>query len=92
MKHDVYLYLKVFGLAVDENGKKDYAGTKICIGKSDRDIPYWELTAKTTDFAKEVLTKMLPVEGIKASDLTVITPEEYARNYGDVDEAENPVL
>ncbi len=36
--------------------------------------------------------KMLPVEGIKASDLTVITPEEYARNYGDVDDAENPVL
>lgn len=45
MKHDVYLYLKVFGLACDENGKKDYAGIRICIGRSDKNIPYAELIA-----------------------------------------------
>lgn len=85
MKRDVWLYFKVFGLAEDKNGNPDYAGLKMTIGSTERDVKYSELIAKTTDAVKENIAKILPFKGVKASDIQIITPEEYARDYGDED-------
>jgi len=37
MKHDVYLYFKIYGLARDKYGNPDYAGAMMMIGSNDKE-------------------------------------------------------
>ena len=82
MKHDVSLYFKVLGAAQDKDGNPAYAGMKITIGSTDKNIPYSEIVKKTTDNVKRLILNPIPFDGIKPKDMIVITPEEYEREYG----------
>lgn len=82
MKHDVFLYLKIFGLAQDTDGNPDFAGLKMTIGSTDKDIPYSEIMNRTTNEVKRAILKLIPFQNIQPKDMIIITPEEYERDYG----------
>jgi len=87
---EIAIYMKVFGLAEDERGNKDYAGMKLSMGefKEGSEIPYEELIKKVHI---DELPKILRLDGIiKPEDIEIITPEEYDRDYGGEDD--NPDL
>ena len=67
------VYLRVFGLAVDEDGNKNYAGVKINI---DTD----EITDEKKDNIIEFFTKLFPVCNGKVE---IISEDEYITLYGD---------
>lgn len=67
------VYLRVFGLAVDEDGNKNYAGVKINI---DTD----EITDEKKDNIIEFFTKLFPVCNGKVE---LISEDEYITLYGD---------
>jgi hypothetical protein len=89
MKHDVYLYFKIYGLARDKYGNPDYAGAMMMIGSTDKEIPYSYIVSKTTTKVKQEILKFFPFKGLKPQDLVVITPEEYTRDYENDKEAED---
>ncbi len=77
------IYMKVFGLAVGEDGKKDYAGLKLSLGtfKPGYEQTYDEIISK---IHKEELQKITGLEKMfKPEDIQIITPEEYNRDFGD---------
>ena len=87
---EIAIYMKVSGLAEDEQGNKDYAGMKLSMGefKPGHEIPYDELISKVH---KEELPKILHLDGIiNPEDIEIITQEEYVRDYGGEDD--NPEL
>lgn len=67
------VYLRVFGLAVDEDGNKNYAGVKINI---DTD----EITDEKKNNIIEFFTKLFPVCNGKVE---IISEDEYITLYGD---------
>jgi len=84
---EIAIYMKVFGLGIDENGNKDYAGVKLSMGefKEGSEIPYEELIKKVHI---DELPKILHLDGIiKSEDIEIITQEEYDRDYGDEDDS-----
>ena len=88
---EIAIYMKVFGLAEDEQGNKDYAGMKLSMGefKSGHEIPYDELIKKVHP---EELPKILGIDGIiEADSIEIITQEEYDRDYGDEDDSPEPL-
>lgn len=84
MKHDVYLYFKLFGLTQDSDGNP--VGIKMTIGSTNRDMPYSEIMSMTTDDeVKKKILSMIPFTNnkIEPKDMVIITPEEYDREYKD---------
>lgn len=74
------LCFKIFGLAEDENGNKDYGGIQLEFGKTEKECDYAKLTK---DINKRNLLKMMGLDTLyRAADVEIITPEEYARDYG----------
>lgn len=76
------LFMKVYGLAADEDGNKDYAGLKIDFGefKPGKALDYDQLIK---GIKKDTLPKMIGLEKvIKPTDIEIISPEEYQKEFG----------
>lgn len=71
---------EVDGIAVDEHGEPCPAGLQIDFGETSKTIPYEELT-KNINIPE--LLKVAGLSFISASDVRVITPEEYDEKYGE---------
>lgn len=84
---NVCFYFKVFGLAHDEQGKPDYAGLKMDLCEAKTGITYQMLVdnvKKAPDWKTQFIKMLhLNVAGVKESDIELITPEEYEKDYGD---------
>lgn len=71
---------EVDGFAEDEHGEPCPAGLQLDFGEARKTIPYEELTKNIN------IPALLEVAGlafISASDVRVITPEEYDKKYGE---------
>lgn len=81
---EMAIYAKVFGLGINENGEPDYAGIKIRLGNvpEDKVVPYEELCESLN---MNAFANMLGGK-IEAKDITIISPEEYYKDYGDDDD------
>lgn len=81
---EIALYLKVFGIAENvETGELRYAGLKITIAMSENEIPY-ERVVKA--FSDESLKHLACALEVNCDAITVITKEEYERDYGEEDD------
>lgn len=80
-------YFKVFGLAHDEQGNQTYAGLKMDLGETKAGVTYQMLVdnvKKVPDWKTQFIKMLhLNVAGVKESDIELITPEEYEKDYGD---------
>ena len=84
---ELTIYLKIFGLAEDEDGNDAYAGVKIGLGEVSKLPPYDEIARS---IKKEALPNLICMQGlVKPEDIVIITPEEYERDYGDESEDED---
>ena len=87
---DVSLYFKVFGLGEDENKKLCYAGMKINMGKAVPGVTYADVQKKLLGVPnwQEQILELASLNTIfDPKDISLITPEEYERDYGEETEA-----
>lgn len=84
--NEVAIYLEIWGLATDEDGNPGYAGMKITLGKTEKEIGYKELTKAIN--IKEVLEVALLERIVEEKDTRIITPEEYREKYEEVENDE----
>ncbi|HCM23416.1 MAG TPA: hypothetical protein DHW78_03680 [Ruminococcaceae bacterium] len=84
---NVCFYFKVLGLAQDEQGNPAYAGLKMDLGEAKPGVTYQMMVDKvkeTPDWKSQFIKMLhLNVAGVKESDIELITPEEYERDYWD---------
>lgn len=85
MMQQLNLYFKVFGLAVDNNGKPDWDGIEIGLGKAKPGVKYSDIQKFILSVPnwQQQVRELLPFESLKIADddIRLITPEEYFRNY-----------
>lgn len=80
-------YFKIFGLARDAKGNPAYAGMSADFGVDAKPgVTYDDIIKSITDCPdwRQQAIKLLHLEKteIKASDIHLITPEEYTRDFG----------
>ena len=75
--------LEVDGIGMDENGKPCATGLQLDFGETTKEVPYEDLVKNLNVF--EVL-KVAGLGFVSASDVRIITPEEYDEKYGEDDE------
>lgn|GEM_PF-1323585 len=80
--NELVVYIKAFGLAVDEFGNKDYGGMRLGFGvEMPNDKTYENIIKNTTPEA--VLAAVgIPMQPFEDMDMEFITREEYERDYG----------
>lgn len=78
---DVTVYFKLFGVAHDaKTGEPTFSGAEAVIGTAEHEIPYERLAGALSDEFYKWLTDTLK---IPRKDITLITKEEYERDYGE---------
>lgn len=72
---------RVRGLARDKDDNPCDAGLQVSLGETDKNIDY---SALTSNINIEAILKMVCLDSIVSTeDVTIITPEEYDREFGD---------
>lgn len=77
------IFMRVYGLAEDEDGNKSYAGLKMCLVEfqSGKELSYKQPTALAVS-SKENLLNLTGLKGIiKPEDIEIITPEKYQAEF-----------
>lgn len=78
------LYFEAANMATDEQGKSCPAGLTLDLGEMTKPIDYKDL-AENIDVS--ALIHLINLDGIiDPKDIKVITPEEYAAEYGEDDD------
>ena len=68
---------EIADMAVDENGNPAPAGLQICLGESVKEWPYEDLISHVD------IEKVAATVHVDPSRLTIITPQEYDKKYGE---------
>lgn len=86
MSHEVKIYGKIHGLAMDEQGKSANAGFCLTLGETEKEIEYSQLTANVD--IEKLLSVLHLADIVSPDSLELITPEEYVREFGGEDSSE----